>query len=693
VNFALFSTHASKVELCLFDKKGKETDRVVLPEYTHEVWHGYLPDVRPGQRYGWRVHGPYEPDAGLRFNPNKLLLDPYAKKISGSLTWDPALFGYELGHDDADLSFSSKDSAPYMLKSEVIDPAFTWSDRRPRRPFHETIIYEMHLRGFTMQWPGMDEHMRGTFRGMTDPDVVRYLKDLGITAVELLPIHAFVHDERLTKLGLKNYWGYNSIGFFAPQPEYVGTAAANSVKTFVQVMHENDIEVILDVVYNHTAEGNHLGPTLSFRGIDNTAYYYLADDPRYYNDMTGTGNSLELRHPSVLRMVTDSLRYWVEEMRIDGFRFDLATTLARIDGQYSEYAGFLTAIAQDPVLSRVKLIAEPWDTGPEGYQVGSFPPGWSEWNDRYRDTVRKFWHGHPQQTAELATRLSGSPDLFEQRGRRPWSSVNFVTAHDGFTLQDLVSYNEKHNEANQEGGRDGHNANYSDNHGTEGPTKDDSVKDLRAQQRRNYLATLLLSQGIPMILAGDERARTQGGNNNAYCQDNEIGWIDWRDTRETKRLHRFVRRLIDLRRKHIVFHRHRFFHGDFIPGTDIMDVRWLLLDGTDMTEEDWHDPERLSFALLLSGEAGQVHLTGRGEKETDDTFLFMLNASEATREYELPESTPERSPWRQILATERTGGFLAPEGAEGPIAETTGTIAAKSASLFVKRVYESEDDR
>jgi glycogen operon protein len=692
VNFALFSTHATKVELCLFDREDRETDRITLPEYTHEIWHGYLPDIRPGQRYGWRVHGPYEPDQGLRFNPNKLLLDPYAKKISGNLEWNPALFGYKIGDPDEDLSFSEEDSAPYMMKSQVVDPAFTHTDYRPRRPSHETIIYEMHVRGFTMRWPGMDEDKRGTFAGMTDPDVVRYLKNLGVTAVELLPIHAFVHDERLQKLGLRNYWGYNSIGFFAPHPEYLGGAAADSVKTFVQVMHENGIEVILDVVYNHTAEGNHLGPTLSFRGIDNPAYYFLSDNPRYYNDVTGTGNSLELRHPYVLRMVTDSLRYWAEEMRVDGFRFDLATTLARLDGQYSEYAPFLTAIAQDPVLSQVKLIAEPWDTGPGGYQVGSYPPGWSEWNDRYRDCVRRFWAGDKEQSAELATRLSGSPDLFKGRGRRPWASVNFVTAHDGFTLQDLVSYNDKHNDANQEDGRDGHSANYSYNHGAEGHTDDPEIRELRARQRRNMLLTLLLSQGVPMILAGDERANSQGGNNNAYCQDNEIGWIDWEETDEVRHLRRYVKRLIGLRRKHIVFHRHRFFHGDVIPGTDVQDVLWLRLDGAPMTDEDWHGGESASFVLLLSGEAGRVHVTGRGEKETDDTFLLMMNGSDEAKPYVLHDTRESNAPWRQLIATERTGGFLVPDGAESPEAEREGVIGPKSANLFVKRVYEDESE-
>ncbi|MGF1605576.1 MAG: glycogen debranching protein GlgX [Rhodothalassiaceae bacterium] len=691
-NFALFSAHATKVELCLFDDHGREMERIPLPEYTHEIWHGYLPEARPGQHYGWRVHGPYEPDAGLRFNPNKLLLDPYAKMIAGTVRWNPAVFGYKIGHKDEDLSFNAEDSAPYMPKSVVIDPAFTWTDHPPHRPMHETIFYETHLRGFTMRWPGMSDARRGTFLGMTDPEVVDYLLHLGITAVELLPVHAFVNDERLEKMGLKNYWGYNSIGFFAPHHEYLSNGGVSEVKTFVQVMHDNGIEVILDVVYNHTAEGNHLGPTLSLRGIDNSSYYYLTDDLRYYNDFTGTGNALELRHPYVLRMVTDSLRYWVEEMRVDGFRFDLATTLARVDGSYNEHAGFLTALAQDPVLSKVKLIAEPWDTGMGGYQLGAFPPGLSEWNDRYRDTVRRFWRGDPGQLGELGTRLSGSPDLFKHRGRRPWASINFVTAHDGFTLADLVSYNDKHNAANGEGGQDGHSENLSYNHGVEGQTDDPEIRALRARQRRNFLSTLLLSQGIPMLLAGDERARTQSGNNNAYCQDNAISWLDWTDDEDTAQLTQFVRRLVGLRRQHIVFHRHRFFTGDTIPGTDVKDVRWLRPDGTEMAEADWKDPEQRCLGLLLSGEAGQVHVTGRGEKETDDTFYLLLNAGPDTLPYRLPRDVPpEHAHWRHLIDTNEPLGFLCQEEQVAPRAHD-GEILGKSFCLFVKRVAEDTEE-
>ncbi|HLT03319.1 MAG TPA: glycogen debranching protein GlgX, partial [Geminicoccaceae bacterium] len=528
-NFALFSAHAEKVELCLFDDAGeKEIARIALPEFTHEIWHGYLPDVRPRQLYGYRVYGPYDPEAGHRFNHHKLLLDPYAKAAYGTLRWDDAVFGYRVGDPKEDLSFDDRDSAPFMPKCRVIDPAFTWGRDRPvQRPWHEAIIYEMHVKGFTMRRPDVPEEARGTIGGLSSPSVVDYLRDLGITAVELLPVHSFVHDRHLVERGLRNYWGYNTIGFFAPHPDYLGKGGIGEFKTFVQVLHDAGIEVILDVVYNHTAEGSHMGPTLSFRGIDNKSYYYLMEDQRYYNDFTGTGNALELRHPDVLRMVTDSLRYWVEEMRVDGFRFDLATTLARVEGQFDEHASFLDAVAQDPVLTSVKLIAEPWDTGMGGYQVGNFPPGWAEWNDQYRDTARKFWKGDEGQLAGFASHLSGSAGLYNHRGRRPWASINFITAHDGFTLRDLVSYNEKHNEANKEDNRDGSDNNNSWNCGVEGPTDDSEIRALRRRQMRNFLATLFLSQGVPMLVAGDEFGRTQGGNNNAYCQDSEISWLDW----------------------------------------------------------------------------------------------------------------------------------------------------------------------
>ncbi|MCO6411420.1 MAG: glycogen debranching protein GlgX [Thiogranum sp.] len=640
-NFALFSAHAEKVELCLFDEAGeRELARIPLPEYTQEIWHGYLPDVRMGQLYGYRVYGPYEPQNGHRFNHHKLLLDPYAKSLHGVLTWNDALFGYTLGDERQDLSFDARDSAPWIPKCQVIDPAFTWGEiTPPRRSWQETIIYEMHVRGFTMLHPQVPETARGTFGGLASHAIVDYIKGLGVTAAELLPVHAFVQDRHLCDQGLRNYWGYNSIGFFAPHPEYLGSGGINEVKTFVQLMHDAGLEVILDVVYNHTAEGNQMGPTLSMRGVDNKSYYYLMEgNERYYNDFTGTGNALELRHPYVLRMVTDSLRYWVEEMKVDGFRFDLATTLARVNGAFSEHASFLDAVLQDPLLSTVKLVAEPWDVGHGGYQLGNFPPGWAEWNDRYRDTVRKFWKGDGGQLPELASRFSGSSDIFDRRGRRPWASVNFVTAHDGFTLQDLVSYNEKHNEANQEDNRDGSDNNNSWNCGVEGPSDDPAVLALRAQQKRNLLATLLLSQGLPMLLAGDEFGHTQQGNNNAYCQDNEITWLDWEGIDAAgASLVAFTRALVCLRREHIVFHRHRFFHGAEIPGTGTKDIVWRRPDGAEMQEQDWHAPSAQAIAVLLSGEAGQYHLTERGEREPDDTFFLMLNASDQALEYVLPE--------------------------------------------------------
>lgn len=640
-NFALFSAHAERVELCLFDSGGKrEIERVPLPEYTHEVWHGYLPDVRVGQLYGYRVYGPYEPERGHRFNHHKLLIDPYARCLQGALEWDDALFGYVIGDDREDLSFDGRDSAPYMPKCKVTDLAFTWGKTgAPMRPWHEMVIYEMHVRGFTMGHPGVDESARGTFGALSTHEVVSYLKELGITAVELMPVHAFAHDRYLVEKELRNYWGYNSIAFFAPHPEYLGPAGTDEFKTFVQSLHEAGIEVILDVVYNHTAEGNHLGPTLSWRGIDNRSYYYLMDDdPRYYNDFTGTGNALELHHPYVLRMVTDSLRYWVSEMKVDGFRFDLAMTLARFGGEFDEHASFLDIIAQDPLLSAAKFIAEPWDVGPNGYQLGQFPPGWAEWNDRYRNTLRRFWRGDDGQLAELASRLAGSSDIYDRRGRRPWASVNFVTAHDGFTLQDLVSYNQKHNDANQEDNRDGSEDNYSWNCGVEGPTDDPEVNSLRQRQKRNLLAALLLSQGLPMLRAGDEFGNSQQGNNNAYCQDNETGWLNWSNIDEAgEALIEFTRMMIRLRREHVVFHRHRFFHGREIPGSDIKDITWLKPDGEEMNDEDWQADGAHSIAFLLSGEAGRYHLTAQGEKEPDDTFMVILNAADEAVDYILPE--------------------------------------------------------
>ena len=658
-NFAIFSANAERVELCLFDATGKtETARVPLPEFTHEIWHGYLPDVRPAQLYGYRVYGPYAPESGHRFNHHKLLIDPYARALAGGLRWSDAHFGYTIGSDEEDLSFDTRDSAPFMPKCRVIDPAFTWGDdTAPRTSWDRTIVYELHTRGYTMKHPDVPHRYRGTFDGLAQPEIVDYLSSLGVTAVELLPIHAFVQDRHLVERGLSNYWGYNTIGFFAPHPAYLGPNGIGGFKTFVKLMHEAGIEVMLDVVFNHTAEGNHLGPTLSFRGIDNRSYYYLTEDtPRYYNDFTGTGNALELRHPQVLRMVTDSLRYWVQEMHVDGFRFDLATTMARVHGRFDEHAAFLDAVAQDPTLSGVKLVAEPWDTGEGGYQLGAFPPGWSEWNDRYRDTVRRFWRGDGGQVPELASRVAGSSDIFDRRGRRPWSSVNFVTAHDGFTLHDLVSYNEKHNEENGEGNADGTDANYSWNCGTEGPTEDTTVLNRRQRQMRNMLLTLLLSQGVPMITAGDEFARTQRGNNNAYCQDNELGWVLWEEIGEAEReLLSFTRELLRLRDNHVVFRRSRFFHGELIPGTEVRDVTWLTPAGHPITTEEWADPNRRALGMMISGQAGERFLTERGEPEPDDTFLVLMNAGDKRVTWTLPEGG-ERQPWRVRLSTAYPSG-------------------------------------
>ena len=526
VNFALFSAHAEKVELCIFDARGRrELERIELPEYTDEVWHGYLNDARPGMLYGYRVYGPYDPARGHRFNPNKLLLDPYAKALAGALRWTDAHYGYRIGSHREDLSFDRRDNAGGMPKCVVVEGAFTWSaETRPFVPWTQTVFYELHVRGFTIQHPGVPPDLRGTFSGLATPAVVSYLQELGVTTVELLPVHAFVDDRRLVEHKLRNYWGYNTIGFFAPEQRYLQTGEPNEFKTMVKRLHEAGIEVVLDVVYNHTAEGNHLGPTLSFKGIDNATYYRLAENQRYYDDATGTGNTLDLRHPRVLQMVTDSLRYWVQEMHVDGFRFDLAPALAREHSGYTRDAAFFKALAQDPVLSRVKLIAEPWDVGHGGYQLGNSPPGWSEWNGKYRDTVRRFWKGDVGVLPELASRLAGSSDLFERQGRRPRASVNLVTVHDGFTLTDLVSYDKKHNEANHEQNLDGSDANYSWNCGVEGPTADPEIRALRQRQKRNLLATLLFSLGVPLIQAGDEFGRTQRGNNNAYCQDNEISW-------------------------------------------------------------------------------------------------------------------------------------------------------------------------
>ncbi|MCY1260607.1 Glycogen operon protein GlgX [compost metagenome] len=650
VNFALFSAHATKVELCLFDSEGRrELERIELPEYSNEIWHGYLPDAHPGQIYGYRVHGPYEPRAGHRFNPNKLLIDPYAKQLVGSLRWSEALFGYTIGSADADLSFDERDSAAFVPKSKVIDPAFTWGEQLPVRvPWDHTVIYEAHLRGISMLHPAVPERLRGTCAGLMNAELLRHIRELGVTSIELLPVHAFLDDKHLLEKGMNNYWGYNSIAFFAPQARYLASGHVNEFKEMVAHLHDAGLELILDVVYNHTAEGNELGPTLCMRGIDNVSYYRLqADDKRYYVNDSGTGNTLDLSHPCVLQMVTDSLRYWATEMRVDGFRFDLATILGRYAEGFDERHSFLVACRQDPVLSHRKLIAEPWDCGPGGYQVGGFAPGWVEWNDRFRDTVRSFWRGDEGQLPDLARRLTASGDLFDRRGRRPQASVNFVTAHDGFTLRDLVSYDHKHNQANGEDNADGHNDNRSWNHGCEGPSDDPQIRQLRLRQMRNLLATLLLAQGTPMLLAGDEFGRTQKGNNNVYCQDNELSWIDWNVDEEGHELYAFVRRLIRLRRAYPILRRERFLVGDYNEALGVKDVTWLAPNGDEMTEEHWHDGHARCLGMLMDGRAQP---TGILRKGGDATLLLVLNAHHDVVEFRLPE-VAQGSAWHCLIDT------------------------------------------
>jgi glycogen operon protein len=651
VNFAIFSAHATKVELCLFDDSGEtEIERIELPEYTDEVWHGYLPTARPGAVYGYRVHGPYEPDAGHRFNPNKLVIDPYAKQLVGTLRWGAELFGYQLGHGDKDKSFDERDSAPLVPKCRVIDPAFTWGRaRKPDIPWDRTVLYEMHVKGFTRLHPLVAEEDRGTFSGLANPAIPAYLRSLGVTSAELLPIHAFVDDSYLVDKGLRNYWGYNTLAFFAPEPRYLKTPLANEFKAMVNQFHAHGIEVILDVVYNHTAEGNELGPTLSFKGIDNASYYrLLPDQKRYYINDTGTGNTVNLSHQRVLQLVADSLRYWATEMRVDGFRFDLATILAREPHGFDEGGGFLDACRQDPVLSGVKLIAEPWDIGPGGYQVGQFPPGWAEWNDKFRDTVRSFWKGDAGIVPDLAKRVSGSGDLFNKRGRKPCASVNFVTAHDGFTLNDLVSYNDKHNDANGEGSRDGHADNRSWNHGFEGPTDDPDIAALRERQKRNLLATVLLSLGTPMLLAGDEFGHSQNGNNNAYAQDNETTWLEWpRIDARGRALREFVRKLSAVRNAFPILHRSRFLVGAHNEELDVKDVGWLSPSGQDMTIEQWQDPETRCLGMLLDGRAQATGIRRRG---SDATVLMIYNAHPDQVDFVLPPVAEGRS-WIGLVDT------------------------------------------
>ena len=652
VNFALFSESAQKVELCLFDQFGRrEIHRVLLRELTDQVWHCYLPEARPGLLYGYRVHGPYEPTKGLRFNRNKLLLDPYAKQIQNSLKWHDSHFGYRVGHRNEDLSFDRRDSAPGMLKAVVVDPAFTWgADRPPHTPWHRTIIYEVHVKGFTIRHPEVPAGLRGTYAALATAPVIDHLTQLGVTAVELMPVHTFVDDRHLIERGLRNYWGYNSIGFFAPEPRYCATGSINDFKTMIKTLHSAGIEVILDVVYNHTAEGNHLGPTLSFRGIDNPAYYRLVpDDPRYYMDYTGTGNTLNMRHPRVLQLIMDSLRYWVLEMHVDGFRFDLAATLARELHEVDRLGAFLDIIHQDPILSQVKLIAEPWDLGEGGYQVGKFPVGWAEWNDKYRDVVRSYWKGDGGLIGELAYRITGSSDLYARSGRKPYASINFVTAHDGFTLHDLVSYNSKHNEANGEQNRDGTDNNRSWNCGAEGPTNDPEINRLRARQKRNFMATTLLSQGVPMLLAGDEIGRTQAGNNNAYCQDNEISWVDWTPEHMDLDTLGFVRQLIALHKEHAVFRRRKFFQGRKIKGAEIKDIVWLRPDGEEMTDEEWNQDFARCLGVALSG-AVIDEVTERGQRVKDENFLLLMNAHFGEIHFRLP-APPLGAGWIALIDT------------------------------------------
>jgi isoamylase len=649
-NFTLFSEIAERVELCLFDQNGKE-ERVDLPEVDGFVWHAYLPGVEPGQHYGYRVHGPNDPSRGLRCNPAKLVLDPYAKAIDGTIEWNEPLFGY---HFDDPERINDDDSAAFLPKCVVINPFFDWGvDRPPKRAYTDSVIYETHVKGLTQTHPDLPAELRGTYAGVAHPVIVDHLTKLGVTAVELMPVHHFVNDSILQDKGLANYWGYNTIGFFAPDHKYSSSRSpggqVQEFKAMVRTLHEAGIEVILDVVYNHTAEGNHMGPTLSFKGIDNPAYYRLVDDdPRYYMDYTGTGNTLNVRHPHSLQLIMDSLRYWVLEMHVDGFRFDLAATLAREFYDVDRLSSFFELVQQDPVVSQVKLIAEPWDVGPGGYQVGNFPPQWTEWNGKYRDTVRDFWRGEPATIGEFAARITGSADLYETSARRPVASINFVTAHDGFTLRDLVSYNEKHNEANLDDNNDGESHNRSWNCGVEGETDDEVINDLRKRQSRNFIATMFLSQGVPMICHGDELGRTQRGNNNGYCQDNELTWIDW--SKPDTALEEFTRQVSALRHEHPVFRRRRFFEGRPVRrGDQLPDIGWFTPDGSEMTEEDWGSGFGRSIAVYLNGR-GIRERDGRGERVTDDSFYLCFSAHWEPIEFTLPPD--EYGPtWRVVVDT------------------------------------------
>jgi isoamylase len=656
VNFALYSDNATGVELCLYDSSIDVKDpevRVKVTERTHQIWHCYLPGVKPGQLYGYRVHGPYEPENGHRFNANKVLIDPYAKAISGTIDWHDSLFGYELGHDKEDFSFSTTDSSPYIPKAVVVDSSFDWEDDKPpRTPYHQSVIYEAHAKGFTKLHPDIPEEIRGSYAAIGHPACIKYLTELGVTAIELMPVHHFVNDRHLAEKGLSNYWGYNTVGFFAPDVRYAGkVACGEQVKEFKQMvkeLHKAGIEVILDVVYNHTGEGNHMGPTLSLKGIDNASYYRLVDDnKRYYNDYTGTGNTLNAMLPNVLRYIMDSLRYWITEMHVDGFRFDLAATLARELHEVNRLSGFFDIIYQDPIISQVKLIAEPWDIGEDGYQVGNFPPGWGEWNGKFRDCVRDYWIGSNSMLGEFGQRFTGSPDLYQEDYRKPTASINFITAHDGFTLNDLVSYNEKHNDANGEDNNDGESHNRSWNCGAEGPTDNPEIVKLRNRQKRNLLTTLFLSQGVPMLVAGDEFGRTQQGNNNAYCQDNGISWLNWAEADQD--LLAFTRRLIALRKEHPIFRRRKWFRGKPVKGRGPEDIAWCLPEGGEMEDHNWDHDFARSLGIYLNG-LGLHSVNPQGEPIKDDNFYIMFNAHNEHLNYKLPDFLTNKS-WQIVLDT------------------------------------------
>ncbi len=675
VNFALFSAHAEKIELCLFDESGEvELARLELPGHTNDVWHGYLPGALPGQLYGFRVYGPYLPQRGHRFNPHKLLIDPYAREFSGELIWCDELFGFEMGHPDADLSYDMRDSAPFVPKSVVTDNTFVWrNDRHPRTPLKDSVIYEAHVKGFTRYFPGLVGRRRGTYSAMASSAVIRHLKELGVTAVELLPVHHFVDEQFAVEKGLNNYWGYNSLGFFAPANRYAMADSILEFRAMVRGLHRAGIEVILDVVYNHTAEGNELGPTLSFRGIDNASYYRLSEDRRYYLNDTGTGNTVNVAHPRVMQLVLDSLRYWSDDMHVDGFRFDLASVLGREQYGFDRGCGFFDALAQDPVLSETKLIAEPWDIGLGGYQLGQFPRGWSEWNDRFRDTIRRIWAGDTGLLPEFANLLLGSSDVFEWSGRPPSATINFITSHDGFTLNDLVSYRHKHNSANGEDNRDGHSANYSSNSGYEGQTSDQEINANRRRKQRNLLTCLIVSQGVPMLLAGDEIGNSQQGNNNAYCQDNPIGWIDWRARHADRKMQQFLSALIKIRRDHPVLRRPHFLHSEqFSRKSGLPDVCWFNENANRMTDAEWHSHENQFLAMFLPADASGA-VDSLGEREEGDALLILFNLSSKPVVFPLNGFSVGADKWELLLDT--FGDVTAPAAVDNELVVRADSVA------------------